>query len=667
MKILSPAGNMESLITAVYHGADEVYLGINDFNARNNIDGFTLDTLESAVDFAHIYNVKVFLAINILFTSDELEKAVSTVITAYNLGVDAFIIQDLGLINILSTDYPEIEIHASTQMGIHNYEGVKYLEQFGVKRVVLSRETPLNEIKRIRKNSNIEIEYFVQGALCVSFSGNCYLSSKLFNESGNRGRCKQPCRLPYKLKKDGKIIKDGYLLSAKDFNLSDRLNDLEQAGVDSLKIEGRARRPFYVATATREYKNAVLGKTVNQENLKLGFNRNYTEGYFNGNGEIISSIQSHIGVYFGTVSRVVNGKKFNEIYIESKSNLSPKSVLKFYNGEKEITTLTAYDVKPTKTGYAITTTQKLEQGLAVRLILDYQKEQETLKETLKKDIKVYLTVKAGDTIIANVEVDDEIITVTGEKLEKAQKQPLSKQDFIDNFNKHQTFNADVFFTDFDDVFILKSQLNAFRRTVYQTVEHTLASKHKKNIILKPLKKQKTVKEFTDYKFVNSLDFNILEKNVVYSPETYTLEDITAFTKKVKEQNKNAYLDLPNFATETDVKLLKEIVSKTGVGVIANNYYALDITDNLVIGAGLNVYNDITANVFNKPYILAENNDNQQYQFPYMTLKHCPIKSHVGGNCKHCKYIDGYEYVMESGKTLKLKRKKLSDCTFYLTD
>ncbi|MBO5713821.1 MAG: U32 family peptidase, partial [Clostridia bacterium] len=318
MKLLSPAGNMESLITAVYNGADEVYLGINDFNARNNIDGFTLETLEQAVDFAHIYNVKVYLAINILFTNEELNDAVSTVVKAYNLGVDAFIIQDLGLIKILSKDYPKIELHASTQMGIHNLEGVKYLEQFGVKRVVLSRETPLAEIKRIRKNSNVEIEYFVQGALCVCFSGNCYLSSRLFNESGNRGKCKQPCRLPYKLKHNGKVIKNGYLLSAKDFNMINRLKDLQDAGVDSLKIEGRARRPFYVGAVTREYKNALLGLKVNPENIKLAFNRNYTEGYFNSNGEIISSIQSHIGVSLGKVSKVINGKKFNQVYIETK-------------------------------------------------------------------------------------------------------------------------------------------------------------------------------------------------------------------------------------------------------------------------------------------------------------------------------------------------------------
>ena len=173
MKLLSPAGNFESLKVAVYNGADEVYLGINEYNARNNIDGFTLDNLKEAVDFAHLFGVRVFLALNILFSDDELQSALDIVVKANNLGVDAFIVQDLGLISLIAKHYPTVELHASTQMGIHNSEGVKALLPYGIKRVVLSRETPLSEIKRINANHNIETEYFVQGALCVSFSGNC--------------------------------------------------------------------------------------------------------------------------------------------------------------------------------------------------------------------------------------------------------------------------------------------------------------------------------------------------------------------------------------------------------------------------------------------------------------------------------------------------------------
>ena len=186
MKILSPAGNFECLKVAVFNGADEVYLGVNQFNARNNIDGFTMQNLKEAVDFAHLYGVKVLLAINILFTNNEMQSALDTVVEGYNMGVDAFIVQDLGLASLINENYPEIELHASTQMGLHNLEGVKAVKKYGFKRVVLARETPLSEIKRIKENCGVEIEYFVHGALCVSFSGNCYMSSYLLDASGNR-------------------------------------------------------------------------------------------------------------------------------------------------------------------------------------------------------------------------------------------------------------------------------------------------------------------------------------------------------------------------------------------------------------------------------------------------------------------------------------------------
>ena len=254
MKILAPVGNFESLKVAVYYGADEVYLGVNNFNARNNISGFDLGNLKEVVDFAHVYGVKVNLAINILFKNSEMQEALDIVVEAYNWGVDSFIIQDLGLISLINKYYPEIEIHASTQMGLHNFEGIKWLERFGFKRIVLARETPLFEIERIHNRSDVELEYFVHGALCVSFSGNCYLSSYMCDASGNRGRCKQLCRLPYTLLKDGKIVKNGYLLSAKDIAMQTSLKDLNKAGINVLKIEGRARRAGYVAIVVSEYR-----------------------------------------------------------------------------------------------------------------------------------------------------------------------------------------------------------------------------------------------------------------------------------------------------------------------------------------------------------------------------------------------------------------------------
>lgn len=667
MKVLAPAGNIDCLKTAIYHGADEIYLGINDFNARNNIDGFTLATLKEAVDFAHVYGVKVFLAVNILFTDKELQDALNTVICAYNTGVDAFIVQDLGLIKILYENYPEIELHCSTQTGIHNLEGVKELEKYGIKRVVLARETPLSEIKRIHDNSNVELEYFVQGALCVSFSGNCYLSSRLFNASGNRGRCKQLCRLPYKLLFNGKQIKSGYLLSAKDFNMIRRLKDLQSAGVTSLKIEGRARRPYYVATATEEYVKAVKGEQYSLDNLELAFNRNYTEGYFNGNSGIISNVQNHVGVFAGVVEKVVAGKKFNQVFINPTREISLRSTLKFYDGEKEFCTITAYDIKEQSGKYVVTTTNTLKAGLKVRLISDYQKEQAVKLKTLKRKTDIELSFKIGQPLTANVTLNGKTFTVYGDVLERANKTALSQEEVTECFCKTAVFEPRITFSGFEQVFAVKSKLNAFRRGVYLKAQEFLTKLDRKELKPVTVKELNKSEEFKDYRFVADETVNCVEKNVVYSPESYDLKRVSLFVSNCALKGKTPYLDTPNFALKSDVEKLKEIVTETNVGVVANNYYALSLSNNTVIGAGLNVYNNTTAVALNKPFIPAEKFDSGKYAFPYMTLRHCPIKEHVGGDCNNCKYKDGYEYLLDGNRKFKLKRKKLSTCTFYLTD
>ncbi len=319
MELLAPAGNMESLKAAVYNGANAVYLGIKQFNARNNIDGFTLETLSEAVDFAHLYDVRVYLALNILFKDDELQSALEVVAEANNIGIDAFIVQDLGLAYLIKKHYPSVELHASTQMAIHNLEGVRILERLGFTRVVLARETSPDEIKRISDNSDIEIEFFVQGALCVSFSGNCYMCSHMVGKSGNRGVCQQFCRLPYTFELNG-VSKHGFLLSAKDICMLDKLEQLSDLGVCSLKIEGRARRAYYVAQACKMYRNALDGVENSKKDLdalKVAFNRGYTPSYFEGNANIISKIQGNNGLKIGVVKSVKNGSKFNEIFIKS--------------------------------------------------------------------------------------------------------------------------------------------------------------------------------------------------------------------------------------------------------------------------------------------------------------------------------------------------------------
>lgn len=661
MKILSPAGDFESLKMAVYNGADEVYLGVKDFNARN-IEGFSLQTLKDAVDFAHIFDLKVNLTVNILFGDEEMQSALDLIVEAYNIGVDAFIIQDVGLASLVHKNFPQIEMHASTQMGIHNLEGVQEAEKLGFKRVVLSRETPLEEIKRIHKYSNVEIEYFCQGALCVSFSGNCYMSSYLHDASGNRGKCKQLCRLPYSFRYNNKEIKNGYLLSAKDFNMLENLKDLQDAGVDVLKIEGRARRPYYVGVATKIYKEALNNADYNTEDLMLGFNRGYTAGYFNGNGEIISNRQNHIGIEIGKVEKFKSGKKFNEIFISSNKEISAKSTLKFFEGKEEIV-LTAFDIQKKGDLYRITTTQKVPVGAKVNLISDFEKEQAVLAETLRRKINIKIVALENLPIKAEFIVKGVTYTVEGEVLAKAKSQPITEIDLKTSFNKSEIFEANLT-CDIENVFLPKQKINEFRRAVFENIKNLLIENKNEKINKKLIKIKKNNKKFNNFQIIFNKNEKLIEKNIIYSPQEFNVLDTKEFIEICEKENKKAFLNLPIFALEKDIVMLKEVVEKTNISVVVNNLYALNFDTEKIVGGGLNVFNSFTANYFDLPFIVAEGED---YKMPYMTLRHCPMKSHLNANCSNCPYKDGYEFVMQNGKRFKLRREKMSSCTFYLTD
>lgn len=663
MKLLSPAGDFESLKMAVFYGADEVYLGVKDFNARN-IEGFSLNSLREAVDFAHIYGVKVHLAVNILFSNSELQQALDLVVDAFNLGVDAFIIQDLGLASLISKNYPEICIHASTQMGLHNLEGVQFAKKLGFSRVVLSRETPLDEIKRIKQNCDIEIEYFAQGALCVSFSGNCYLSSYLCGASGNRGKCKQLCRLPYKLFDGNKKLAEGYLLSAKDFCMISRLQELKDAGVDAIKIEGRARRPYYVAVATREYRNALDGKPADINELKLAYNRDFTPGYFDGNGNIISNYKNHIGVQIGKITKVVRGKNFNEIFISSRQKIAPKSTIKTFDGFVEKNTLTLFDIKEVgKNLYRATTTQNVESGLQVNLIIDASKN-DVEKFTRKIEINLKIQAVAGKNLRAEFVLNNKTYIVEGDKCEEAQNQPLNQDEIINNFSKNPYFSPRLFI-ETKNAFVPKQKLNEFRRNVYEKIYKIKTENNIDKLSKIKIDTSVLTKGFEDFEITQNSSGIYHNKNVIYSPEIYDISDIQNFVKNCLKQNKVPYLDTPNFALKNDIELLKNIIEKTHINIVANNYYALAFLAQKVAGVGLNVFNNVSANVLDMPVICAEGEGFPKMPAPFMTLRHCPMKSHLHANCSNCPYHEGYYYVLESGKTLKLTRKKLSTCTFYL--
>lgn len=276
-EILAPAGSMESLVAGVRSGANAIYLGGKSFNARRNAGNFDNEEMKKAVEYCHQRGVKVYLTLNIIVSDEEMREAYNAVKDALSNGIDAFIVQDIGVAKMIREHFPTARLHGSTQMSIMSPSGAKAAEQMGFKRIVLPREMSLDEIKEIRENTSLELELFVHGALCMSVSGQCYLSSMIGSRSGNRGLCAQPCRLPFTA--GGNAT---HALSLKDLSLVGELDKL--VGITSLKIEGRMKRPKYVSAAVSAVKKAIDGKYTPSDEFMLRsvFSRSgFTDGYLN--------------------------------------------------------------------------------------------------------------------------------------------------------------------------------------------------------------------------------------------------------------------------------------------------------------------------------------------------------------------------------------------------
>lgn len=281
IEILAPVGGNEQLISAVRSGADAVYFGAASFNARRNAKNFTDEEFISAIKYCHERGVKAYITLNTIFKDTEKEEFVNTLRLIARSGADAVILQDMGAVKTVKECCPSLPMHASTQMAVHNVSGAQLLESLGFSRIVLARELSFSEIRDITKAVNAEIEVFVHGAHCMSASGMCYMSSVLGARSGNRGLCAQPCRLNFR------TGKREYALSLKDMCLADDINRLLEAGVTSLKIEGRMKRPEYVSSAVSAYKNAAKGEKYDISTLQSVFSRSgFTKGYFEGKRDL---------------------------------------------------------------------------------------------------------------------------------------------------------------------------------------------------------------------------------------------------------------------------------------------------------------------------------------------------------------------------------------------
>lgn len=700
LELLAPAGNQENFHVALGCGADAIYLGANAFNARGNIENISIDDLTRLTEKAHLFGVKVYLTLNTLIHDSEVEEVLMLVRQAIKAKVDAFIVQDIGLCFLLKNKFENIELHASTQMGISNLEGAKFLSPLGFKRVVLARETSLSEIRRIKSNTNYEIEYFIQGALCVGFSGNCYLSSLLSQASGNRGKCKQFCRLPFSAN-FGNGEKQGFLLSTKDFCMLPKLSQLADAGVTSFKVEGRARRAAYVGQAISVYRRAIDNNFNFGEDdlgeLKIAFNRgDYIAGYFDDEKILYDKTQNHIGLKIGKVIAVNNGKRFNEVTINSSHNLSKGDSLKFFVGEKEVASLSVQDLKQKgKNVFSFTTTTLVPKEANVSLIGSSELEDAVLKKKRKIDVEAKLVCKIASKPQLTLKAGEIEVTVEGdEKLEEAKSSPLNADECKVSLSKlGEEFSLAALAAELEPVFLRKAQLNNLRRIGIEKLRERIIVNYEKINKLNEIyeKEWKICKKANKNikKIVISSNFQKLlqcseNDYIVYSPQVFDKTQLSLFAQMAKDRV--VYLDLPVIATEADIKLFKEILAENkNFGVMASNYYALTLTskEKMIVGSEMNVFNSYAIAfylslgydkiILSKETLDLDDISSQGGEIFVPTsvrhrliyFKHCPFKEHAFSTCANCKYKAGVMYNLAGQGKFELCRVKASSCQFYL--
>jgi len=604
IELLAPAGSYESLIAAINAGADAIYIGGDKFSARafaNNLDS---SQLKEAIDYVHLHKCKLYLAVNTLLKEKELEEQLFDYIQEYyEYGVDAVIVQDLGVLSFLRKHFKELPIHASTQMTIMDAYGAKFLEKQGVERVVTSRELSIKEIKRIKAETNLEIESFVHGALCYCYSGQCLYSSLIGGRSGNRGRCAQPCRLPYDVLKDGKKINkrsENYILSPKDICTIDIIPELIEAGITSLKIEGRMKKPEYTAGVVSIYRKYLdLYLKSGKENYKVKeddkkllldlYNRGgFSKGYYiqkNGRNMISLTRPNHWGT---KAAKVVNVNK-NKISFQIIEPLNKGDILELKNNSEK-----------GKQDYVCS--QEIKKGEVIDVLLrnteikrgnrkdnnqyqSYEKGEfifRTRNEILLQKLKeVYVDGKKQEKINGKLIIvqDNPVILeinhgeiqfrVKGEEPIKAQKQPLTVEKVDKQMRK--TGNTSFMFDKLDiqleqDLFMPMQSLNEVRRKAIEELESIIVENYrrqsvflKKNIDEKQLEIKKTSEEFQINVYIEKLSFikELLEIEEIHSfyidcaAISFPFGDnqLKGIMARCKEQQKKCYFVFPHIFRE----------------------------------------------------------------------------------------------------------------------
>ena len=640
IELLAPAGSYEAFIAAINAGANAVYMGVDKFNARMMTKNFTLEEYINCIDYAHKRDVKVYLTLNTLLKTKEIKEALDLVCMLYQAGLDAVIVQDLGLAMCLKKALPNLPLHASTQMSVLSLSHAKYLESLGFTRVVLGRELSVQEIKEIIDNTNLEIEIFVHGALCVSVSGQCMASRLIGNRSANRGSCAQPCRMQYSLyNKDKLLVKNKYLLSKKDIYGLEHLKQLKTIGVTSFKIEGRNKSVEYVAGVTRRYRNVIdNGYNINikyeKELLQL-FNRGgKSYGYLDGvkykSGVSILS-PKNAGLVLGTILDV----RKNFIKVKLEENIDMHDGIEILSNGSVVSTIVTCirdekfnivnsNIKKGSIVYIGDINKKVEKGSLVYKTSDSKLNlKERVLENKRLDYDVYVSIKENK----NIEVKTHDIKVLVDYIpEKSIKSSLTKEKIIDVFSK--TEDTSVRFNNVEvdldsNLFVPVSVLNRLRRNIVEKIE---ISKCKKNVVDSNLKEKAlelkcnenkledknsmyvyNFNKDTDYLKVYFSKYNKKLDRIYISAKDFKIhkEDILKLKDKV-----DVYFVVPNVILKNMQKYitknLEELIKLGVKGIVLGNLgvyeYAIKLKEKynitLVGDYYLNITNVYTVNVLN---------------------------------------------------------------------
>lgn len=605
IELLAPVGSIEALYAAVENGADAVYLGGKMFNARQYASNFSDEDLVNAIKYAHLRNVKVYVTVNTLLDDDELEEVIDYLIFLYNSDVDALIVQDLGLARIIRTLLPDFEIHGSTQMSINNYKGVQFLENLGFKRVVLARELSASEIKFINENTCAELEAFIHGALCVSYSGQCLMSSMIGGRSGNRGRCAQPCRMAYSIidVKNKKVInpkfKDVYILSPKDLNTIEHLDEIINLGIVSLKVEGRMKKAEYVATIVSKYRkeiDRILGKhdlQISKEDIRdmaQMFNRGFTNGFILGDfGKDFISFDkpNNRGIFIGEVVRTDK----DYMYIKLEGELNEGDGIEIINkrgeGKGQIINkifdckeyvhknkgkiIKLKNIKGISSGDKVYKTFDLALNEAVRQTF-------TQREKYKKFlINMAVEIKIGKPAKLIVWKDNHYVNVTSEEIvERGLKISLKKEKVIKQMSKlgDTPYLAESINVDLEEgAMISISVLNNLRREAVEQLNNKRSNfNHRKvvnseelNAKVKELfnypKKELTSHKKISIKIDNNSQFEQLDLKKLERIYLNYNDDIKEQVKELRKNDKEIFISTEKIISNEGLRNLGENIDK----------------------------------------------------------------------------------------------------------